>query len=308
MEFAWLEDFIALAESGNFSRAAERRHMTQPAFSRRIRLLEDWAGAPLFDRTSQPIGLTDAGLRLRPTVEEVLRRLAQAREELRQTAAEGASALRFAATHSLSLTFFPAWVQRLGGDLALGPIHLISESMQACEQAMLEGNAQFMLCHGHDAVAQRLDATQFTSRVIGEDRLLPLSAPDAQGGQQSGQPRHRIGQDEAMPFLAYSDESGLGRIIAAAQASAPWQAGLKTVFTSHSAAVLRMMARDGRGLAWLPRSLVAEDMAAGHLVAAGNAAEAIPLRILLLRPRARQSQIAESLWQFSQRINNQPMK
>ncbi len=294
MEFAWLEDFIALAESGNFSRAAERRHMTQPAFSRRIRLLEDWAGAPLFDRTSQPISLTDAGLRLRPTVEEVLRRLAQAREELRQTAAEGASALRFAATHSLSLTFFPAWIQRLGGDLALGPIHLISESMQACEQAMLEGDAQFMLCHGHDAVAERLDAAHFTSRVIGEDQLLPLSAPDTHG-----QPRHRIGQGEALPFLAYSDESGLGRIIAAAQASAPWQSGLKTVFTSHSAAVLRMMARDGRGLAWLPRSLVAEDMAAGHLVTAGNAAEAIPLRILLLRPRARQSQMAESLWRIT---------
>lgn len=71
------------------------------------------------------------------------------------------------------------------------------------------------------------------------------------------------------------------------------------MFTSHSAAVLRMMARDGRGLAWLPHSLVAEDMAAGHLVAAGNAVEAIRLRILLLRPRARQSQMAESLWHIT---------
>lgn len=293
MEFAWLEDFTALAESGNFSRAAERRHMTQPAFSRRIRLLEDWAGTPLFDRTSQPISLTEAGLKLRPAVEEVLRRLAQAREELRQTAVESANMLRFAATHSLSLTFFPAWIQRLSGDLPLGPIHLISESMQACEQAMLEGDAQFMLCHGHDAVGQRLDATQFTRRVIGEDRLVPLSAPDAQG-----QPLYRVSQ-ETTPFLAYSDESGLGRIITAAQASAAWQSSLKTVFTSHSAAVLRMMARDGRGLAWLPHSLVAEDMAAGHLVAAGNAVEAIRLRILLLRPRARQSQMAESLWHIT---------
>ncbi|WP_430397235.1 LysR family transcriptional regulator [Ferrovibrio sp.] len=300
MEFAWLEDFIALAESGNFSRAAERRHMTQPAFSRRVRLLEDWAGAPLFDRSSQPITLTEAGERLRPAVEEVLRRLAQAREELRQTAAESASALRFAATHSLSLTFFPAWIQRLGSELALGPIHLLSESMQACEQAMLESDAQFMLCHGHDAVAQRLDAAQFTSRVIGEDQLLPLTAPDA-----SGRPCFHIGQDTATPFLAYSDESGLGRIIAAAQATRP-QAGLRTIFTSHSAAVLRMMASDGRGLAWLPHSLVAEDLAAGRLVIAGQNAEAIPLRILLLRPRARQSQIAESLWQLTKPASDGP--
>ncbi|MCB2102451.1 MAG: LysR family transcriptional regulator, partial [Rhodobacterales bacterium] len=37
MELSWLEDFVALAETGSFSRAAERRNLTQPAFSRRIR-------------------------------------------------------------------------------------------------------------------------------------------------------------------------------------------------------------------------------------------------------------------------------
>ena len=48
MNLSWLEDFLALAASGNFSRAAQERHMTQPAFSRRIRALEEWLGATLF--------------------------------------------------------------------------------------------------------------------------------------------------------------------------------------------------------------------------------------------------------------------
>ena len=47
MELVWLEDFLALAEALNFSRAAEARHVTQPAFSRRIRALEGWIGAAL---------------------------------------------------------------------------------------------------------------------------------------------------------------------------------------------------------------------------------------------------------------------
>ena len=42
MELIWLEDYLALAETLNFSKAAEARHVTQPAFSRRIRALEDW--------------------------------------------------------------------------------------------------------------------------------------------------------------------------------------------------------------------------------------------------------------------------
>ncbi|WP_164666734.1 helix-turn-helix domain-containing protein, partial [Pseudomonas viridiflava] len=53
MELVWLEDFNALAESGNFSRAADARHVTQPAFSRRIRALESWVGVELFERTAK---------------------------------------------------------------------------------------------------------------------------------------------------------------------------------------------------------------------------------------------------------------
>jgi DNA-binding transcriptional LysR family regulator len=54
MNLIWFEDFMALASTGNFSRAAEERHMTQPAFSRRIRALEEWLGVVLIDRRRTP--------------------------------------------------------------------------------------------------------------------------------------------------------------------------------------------------------------------------------------------------------------
>ena len=44
METKWLEDFVSLAETHSFSRSAQLRHVTQPAFSRRIQALEAWAG------------------------------------------------------------------------------------------------------------------------------------------------------------------------------------------------------------------------------------------------------------------------
>ena len=61
METKWLEDFISLAETHNFSRSAALRHVTQPAFSRRIQSLENWLGIDLVDRTSYPTRLTPAG-------------------------------------------------------------------------------------------------------------------------------------------------------------------------------------------------------------------------------------------------------
>jgi DNA-binding transcriptional LysR family regulator len=72
MELAWLEDFLALADCLNFSRAAERRNMTQPAFSRRVRALEGWIGVPLFDRGSHRIALTPAGLQFEPVAQDIL--------------------------------------------------------------------------------------------------------------------------------------------------------------------------------------------------------------------------------------------
>ena len=292
MELNWLEDFLALAECGNFSRAAEGRNLTQPAFSRRIRALEDWTGTPLFDRGTQPVGLTEAGRRFRPFADETVRRLLQGREEARLAGGAAATALRFAATHALSLTFFPTWLGRLEGQARLGAIHLLSDSMQACEQVMTQGQAQFLLCHAHAAAPSRLEAGGFRSAAVGSDRLVPVSAPD-----EAGAPRYSLaGGGAALPHLAYSPESGMGRIVTAARGGFPAPLALDTVFTSHLAAVLRALARDGRGAAWLPDSLIGEDMAQGRLVRAGGAGWEIPVEVRLYRPRARQSPAAEAFW------------
>src|SRR3546814_4780311 len=98
MNLSWLEDFLALAASGNFSRAAQERHMTQPAFSRRIRALEDWLGVALFDRATHPVALTETGEWFRTTAQEILGRVARVPDEARAVAAAGSATLRFAAT------------------------------------------------------------------------------------------------------------------------------------------------------------------------------------------------------------------
>lgn len=61
MEFHQLRYFVAAAEELSMSKAAERTHVSQPALSRQIRVLEDELGARLFDRIKQRIHLTEAG-------------------------------------------------------------------------------------------------------------------------------------------------------------------------------------------------------------------------------------------------------
>ncbi len=291
VEITWLEDFLALAECGSFSRAAELRHLTQPAFSRRIRALEDWVGATLFDRTGQPVTLTEAGVRFRPAADETLRRLHQGREEARQAMDTAASTLRFAATHSLSLTFFPEWLRSLEARARVGAIRLDSDNMTACEQLLLSGQSQFLLCHQHPAVPGRLDARQFRSVRVGEDLLVPVSAPDGAGG-----PRFRLpGSTQApVPYLAYAEVSALGRAVASALT--PREVWLDQVFVAHQAVLLRTMAQDGRGVAWMPHTLVRNDLERGALAPAGDAAWEVPVEVHLFRPRSRMSPAAEAFW------------
>jgi DNA-binding transcriptional LysR family regulator len=266
MELIWLEDFLALASLRNFSRAAEARHITQPAFSRRIRALELELGVSLFDRAATGVDLTAAGETLRPGAEEIVRRVRQVTQEVRATRLRAEATLSFAATHALSFTFFPGWMRDLEREQPLGPLRLVSDSMQGCENLMLQGQVEFLLCHHRAAAPARFDPSQLISLRVGEDRLEPYSAPTADGAPLWPLSDRPTGT----PYLAYNPESGLGRILEATVFSDGRAAGLETVFTSHLAATLLSMARDGRGVCWLPRALVEDDLAMGRLVPASD--------------------------------------
>ena len=299
LDLEWLEDFLALADSGNFSRAAQARAIAQPAFSRHIKSLEEWVGVDLFNRSAQPVTLTEAGKRFHPAVDELLQRLETSRLKARAAHEQEAMSLRFAATHVLSLSFFPSWLGGIEAQLRLGPIQIISDNLVACEELMLQRRIQFLLCHGHSSVASRLDDVQFTFTRVSQDVLLPVTAPLANG--KKGEPQHWIDDapQKPVPVLAYGQDSGLGRIMRALMPSALEEAPFTTVFTAHHAVLLKTMAKEGRGIAWLPQSLIKDELRAGTLVAAGELRWHIPVDIRLYRPRAALSGPAEALWQVA---------
>ncbi|SEJ82463.1 LysR family transcriptional regulator [Pseudomonas sp. NFR16] len=286
MELVWLEDFNVLAQSGNFSRAAELRHVTQPAFSRRIRALETWVGVDLFERTTQGATLTDAGRHMLDNAQEMTRRLYQMRQEAREVAGKQARTLHFAATHSLSFTFFPGWVRAAERSGPLEAIRLLSDNMSVCEHMLLGGEVQFLLCHQHPDVPPRFAADQFQSKVVGSDLLVPLRARDSEPAAPGIAP----------PHLAYTAESGLGRIIAARLRKEDRPPTLNTVFSSHLAAVLLSMAQEGKGFAWLPRTLSEAEVVNGKLVRALDEHWDIPVEIRLFRPNTALSDFAEDFW------------
>ena len=292
MELIWLEDYLELCHTGNFSRAAEARHLTQPAFSRRIRALEEWAGVTLFDRATQPVQLTAAGREFQPLAAMLIRRIADARAHVREVAAAEAATIRIAATHALSLIFFPPWLKRLEAAGLICCVQLTSDTLNAVETLLLDGRAHFLLCHVHDEVALRLPASEFCSTAVANDRLVPCAAPGLMATQ--------AGQLAEAPLLTYGGGSGLGRILRGVIGARLPRLLAAPALTADLAGALRALCLDGRGVAWLPATLVEDDLASGRLVAFADASWEVPVAVRLFRPRLRLTPTAEELWRLAQ--------
>lgn len=294
LEFIWLEDFLALASTGNFTRAAEDRHSSQPAFSRRIRALEEWIGAALVDRSTQPARLTEVGEWFRGVAGELVARATRLPGEAKQVLEASSGTLRIACTHALSFTFLPRWLRGLESDLTLGPVALTSDVLARCEAQMHEGKVHFVLAHAHPRVPGALDGEAYLSAVIGTDRLLPVSK-----GTASGVALHSIGRKapkNGTPVLTYSAESGMGRVVRAVLGQRLEAMSAHPVFTAHLASVLRSMALDGRGIAWLPQTLVVDDLETGRLAAAADLDFCVDLEIRLYRPRLAVGRTTNEFW------------
>jgi hypothetical protein len=155
--------------------------------------------------------------------------------------------------------------------------------------------------YGHTDVPGRLDEGQFPMTGLGHDMLVPVSAPD-----KSGRPLHMLGRGDILPVLGYSEASGLGRIMRSrlrglfgdtvGAAAVP---GMSVVFTAHNAVLLKTMALEGRGITWLPRQLMADELSQGRLLNSGGPEWQIPLEIRLYRQPADMAAVAESVWGLS---------
>lgn len=121
---------------------------------------------------------------------------------------------------------------------------------------------------------------------------MPVSAVDA-----GGHALHTLTSGGApVSLLTYSAESGLGQILRETKYGALEKLARQTPLTAHLASVLRTMVLDGRGMAWLPQSLISEDLATQRLVAAASSEWWIDLEIRLYRAKSPMGRAAEALW------------
>ncbi len=107
MDILNLQTFIAVADCGSFSRAANQLHLTQPAVSKRIGALESEIELRLFDRIGRQVSLTEAGRALLPRARRILLEVQDSRRALSRLNRSVLGPLRVGTSHHIGLHRLP---------------------------------------------------------------------------------------------------------------------------------------------------------------------------------------------------------
>ena len=275
MELKWLEDYLALVDTGNFTTAANLRHLSQPAFSRRIQALESWLGVALVDRSKKPFRFTAAAKAHEATLRRLVNAMYQARNQIKFSLRDQVS-LSVAAQHSLLVTpFLPRFLEKLSASLQNLNYSVLSENMDTCVAMFLKGEVDMLVIYetegNHDVILPNLSVR----KPLGTDEMVLVATPVVIQKVQKSKGSHTL------PLLMYPISSFFGSVV--------WADVLPRVLRHENASIacesafavgLREMALASTGAAWVPRSIVLDDIQRGKLRVLDDMSPPIPMQVV----------------------------
>lgn len=260
MRLEWLEDIVAIAETGSFSEAAERRRLTQSAFSRRIAGIEDYLGVELFDRSRKPVQLRPTTEDQRDAILRLVSELRQLADDLRRGDRRSSNRIVIASQHALTTSLTPMilkGIQTRGLNIY---VRLRSANLDECFALLLSRQAEIALTYRVPGEVQAITAAYIETITICADRLIPVFSASALSGLNA---RRESGD---IPYVAYPREVFLGqameRFIMPKLRSTTHPLALAE--TALTLAALEMAAV-AVAVAWVPATLAHARIRAGEL-------------------------------------------
>jgi len=174
-----LRAFVALVEERHFTRAAQRCHLTQPAFSALIRTLEEAAGVRLFDRNTRRVELTAEARVLEVSARRLLADMELAMEDLRDHAARRRGRVAVAALPSLAAGWLPPLLARFHAEYPGIELHLRDALLDPCLDMVSQGEVDFAVA------SRRADMSGLDSAFLHADRFHLVCRADHALAQQA---------------------------------------------------------------------------------------------------------------------------
>lgn len=275
MDLRWFEDVLVLLEEQNLTRAAARQNITQPAFSRRIRSLENWLGSPLLERKANSVEIHPALAENEDEIKSILKRAEELKNRVRNYAPEQAH-VTVTTQHSLLCSAFPDIAALTRETAPHVKFRLKVGNRTDCISMFLRGEASVLLCYEEEHSGPLPFDVTVQRNEWGNDRLIPVVG----GGL-----RYTILADGTLPddtpVVAYPENSHFGALLnqRGSQFGSANSAQNPVYVTAFSAGIKELVA-NGLGVSWLPMSMVHRELESGKLINLSAKYGNIPLSII----------------------------
>ena len=289
MRLEWIEDILAVAEHGSFQVACEKRNVSQPAFSRRIRQIEQVLGVELFDRATRPA-------RLSPHVLDQLDRMRELSAGMRDLTvalrdAEGRRRRRIviASQHAIAATSTPEIIGQFA-DLDVDT-RLRSANRDECLAQIMTRRADIAFIHDVAGAQEILGSDFLDILEIGTEALIPVYSSDKLDTLNDSYTRAEL------PVIAYPADVFLGQVQRRMIFPRLTRIGrirprLETALTL---AALEF-ARTGFAIAWIPEPLARAEIRSGCLVDLSKTLPSIPMTLIAARLNESVTPIVRAVW------------
>lgn len=274
MLLSQLEAFVEAARRGNVSRAAEALFLTQPALSARLKGLEAELGVELLIRTKRGVRLSDAGKEFLPYAQRALEAVADGRQVLAELARGGAGRLAIGVAPSVSTSVLPSMLSRFREEHP--DVQLVvrtGHSEEVLEMVLRE--------HVELGLVRELRHPDIVGTPLYEDELVLVVEP---GHPFASRRRIRVADFASEHLILFDRTSSYHELTS----SLFRQAGVvpRGVMELDTIDAAKKMVEQGLGVALLPYTAVAAELATGRLASAKLAdASAIRRRIVAVRRR-----------------------
>jgi DNA-binding transcriptional LysR family regulator len=276
MDLDWLDDILVLLEEGNMTRAARRRNITQPAFSRRIRGFEDWLGTEVLDRGSNSVAISPALTGNEAEIRALLARIRDLRGRIASFDPEGQT-VTIAAQHAPIFSTFPDMALHARRALPSVRFRLRAANLGDCVSLFLRGDASLLLCYESPDAHPLSFGENVTRALWGNDYLIPVVG---------GQLRYAVTGEGDVPrdtqAVVYPQTSYFGEVLGRAQKpfGTP-EFSANPICESAFSSGIREMVLKGIGVGWLPFSMAHREIESGALMSLANRLGKLPLDIAL---------------------------
>lgn len=286
MRLEWIDDILAVLDCGSLAQASEKRGLTQSAFTRRARTIEENIGTTLFDRRRKPITLMPSVQTLEPDLRELSEKLHQLGHMLKTTSSRMGKPLTFVCQHALTTTISPRIVQ-VATQNGEASVRVHSGNQDDCLMRLLSREVDLAVMYALPQEPETEMSKAFESVDLGGDSLIPVCAPSLRDKASCA----------TIPIIAYPADVFLGQVFAQ-MISSRLPVGIATLPIAETALTLAMLqlALSEIGIAWLPFSLVADSLRLGDLVRLDDVLPAQNLNIKMIRLRATQTERSEAIW------------